>query len=222
MLNLVLKDFIVQKNYFLFALGYSFFIFFTFGYKGGPLASAAYIMGTVAIIYMFVQNSCAVDEKNNSEIILLSLPLTRNNIVISKYISSVMFALFTLAVISIVGFGLHTLGVGEILAITILETSAAVLLTSFFIALYLPVFFKLGYHKTRYVSMFMFFFLFFGPSTFISYIIENPEIQWIFNVTEMLVNCPEWYFLTAGLAAAGFLLTLSILLSNKFYKHRTF
>ena len=83
MLNLILKDLLVQKKSLLFALGYCFFLVFAFQ----SLQGAAPIAATVAVVYLLTQYSFTYEDKNKSETMLNSLPISRRDIVLAKYLS---------------------------------------------------------------------------------------------------------------------------------------
>lgn len=73
MLNLIKKDFCVQKKTFLLAVFYSAFVFVAFH----TMRQAAYIMGSLAIAYLFIMNANYADDKNRSEILINSLPIDK-------------------------------------------------------------------------------------------------------------------------------------------------
>lgn len=220
MYALLLKDILIQKKFFLTTLGYSFFLLIFMGGQGA--ISGAYIMGSVTLIYLFVQNSCASDEKNNSEIIINSLPITRSSVVISKYLSSIIFIIFNLMIISITGYFLSLLNIGNISPITLQDAAIILPATLFFTAVFLPFFFKFGFQKSRYFTLFGFLFLVFGPSYLINFIMENPEITWVNRLLTFLENSPSWLLGLAGAAGAASLLLLSVIISIRFYKKRAF
>jgi len=91
MLNLIIKDMIIQKKTFLYVLLYSVFISFAFS-SLKPIGVGLYVLNPVITTYFLITYALIYDDKNKSEIILNSLPLSRVDIVISKYISIFVFA----------------------------------------------------------------------------------------------------------------------------------
>lgn len=60
-------------------------------------------MGPVAISYMLVLSANANDEKNKSEIILNSLPISRSKIVFAKYLAVAVYIVLGLLLSGAVG-----------------------------------------------------------------------------------------------------------------------
>lgn len=83
MLNLVMKDIIVQKKSIAFAVLYIFFFIVAFQSVGEMTFTCA----ITAFSYILVMGGFAYDDKNKADIMLNSLPLKRYNIVLAKYIS---------------------------------------------------------------------------------------------------------------------------------------
>ena len=221
MISLIYKDMLLQKKMFLFGLGYSLFVLVAF--QNPVFAAGSYIMGAVAIAYMLILGACAYEDKNKSEVILLSLPLKRRNIVISKYLSVFFFTIASLALIGILGAlmkgcGLPVprryLGVTDILGTIV---SLAILVT-----LYFPLYFRFGYIKSRIVNMVLFLLVFFAPSLIREFGQNNSGPAPLKQVLSALNSIPGE---VALLAAAGFALLLmlaSLALSITLYKNREF
>ncbi|MCG9969458.1 ABC-2 transporter permease [Pelotomaculum terephthalicicum JT] len=85
MLNLILKDILIQKRTIIFALLYGVFIFFAFSKP--PFSQCIYSMGAMGISYILILTALQADFKNNTMVILNSLPVRRSEIVASKYLS---------------------------------------------------------------------------------------------------------------------------------------
>ena len=96
MLNLVIKDILVQKKIFIASILY--IIFFVIAFQS--LGMGMYTAAIVAIVYLMVSGGFAYDDKSKSDIMLNSLPIKRENIVMSKYISLFVYiAIGTIAYI---------------------------------------------------------------------------------------------------------------------------
>ena len=85
MLNLIIKDIIIQKKTFLYVFLYSIFISFTFSTLK-PSGLGLYVLCPIITTYFIITYALTYDDKNKSEIVLNSLPLRRDDIVISKYL----------------------------------------------------------------------------------------------------------------------------------------
>lgn len=182
MFSLVLKDILVQKKYVLFSIGYAFF--FTFIFK-----AMAFTMIPCIVSYMLILGACAYDDKNKCELMLNSLPINRTMLVISKYLSAFVFIfagiLLTFAsttILNLAGFAHFNrlMNLEDILG-----SSVGILLL---ICLYFPLFFKLGYQKSRYFLVAVFLLFFAGtaalseviskgttPPSFITYLNTQPD-----------------------------------------------
>ncbi|NLM05123.1 MAG: ABC-2 transporter permease, partial [Clostridiales bacterium] len=101
MLNLIKKEFIIQKKYLFYYIFYSIFIFVIFSMSSNESAKSAYILAAVSVTYIFIQYSCAIEDRNNSERILNSLPISKKSIVLSKYFSLMIFSIIAV-ILSIV------------------------------------------------------------------------------------------------------------------------
>ncbi|TBX38900.1 ABC-2 transporter permease [Bacillus thuringiensis] len=134
MYNLILKDFRLQKLMILFyLLGICFFI--------GTFGSFGFIVVLVAGSYMI--NLHYYDEKNNSHKFINSLPYSRNKIIMSKYIGTVLFTilvvLFSLLIQAVIQFASPNYGVEIETPQTIMVSVLTVML---FTSIYLPFFYR--------------------------------------------------------------------------------
>ncbi|AOY77925.1 ABC-2 transporter permease [Clostridium formicaceticum] len=220
MFSLIFKETIIQKKSFLFAILYGMFIFFVFGRGGGGLAPTTYIMGIVATTYIFIQTGCANDDKNKTEIIFNSLPISRREIVTAKYISSILFSIINLFMMMLLGSILSKLFLGKIHMITYGDIIMGLFSTWLLIAFYLPFYFKFGYIKTKYFNMFIFFLFFFAPSSLIPLIIGNPHHP----IAKMMISlAPDHSAILLGslfLAIAAIITFVSINISFIIYRKR--
>ncbi|MED2837544.1 ABC-2 transporter permease [Bacillus wiedmannii] len=134
MYNLILKDFRLQKLLILlYLLGICFFI--------GTFGSFGFIVVLVAGSYMI--NLHYYDEKNNSHKFVNSLPYSRNKIIMSKYIGTVLFTilvvLFSLLIQAVIQVASPTYGVEIENPQTIVLSILTVML---FTSIYLPFFYR--------------------------------------------------------------------------------
>ncbi|HDX9512232.1 TPA: ABC-2 transporter permease [Bacillus cereus] len=134
MYNLILKDFRLQKLMILFyLLGICFFI--------GTFGSFGFIVVLVAGSYMI--NLHYYDEKNNSHKFINSLPYSRNKIIMSKYIGTVLFTilvvLFSLLIQAVIQVASPNYGVEIETPQTIMVSILTVML---FTSIYLPFFYR--------------------------------------------------------------------------------
>jgi ABC-type transport system involved in multi-copper enzyme maturation permease subunit len=158
MIKLVWKDLLILKRYLWLAPLYGILAFFVFKTMPGGALSAA----TLGATYMLMVQASIQDDKNKSEIMLNSLPLRRQDIVFAKYLSVFLYAvlvilsfLLTQGVVTIIGIPI------SISQISLVKISEALVTMVVLISIYLPIYFKFGYLRSRMVGTILFFACFF-------------------------------------------------------------
>lgn len=152
MLNLIYKDIVIQKKSlaacFLFVIVYN--MLFLFSKENSRVMMS---IGLPLIIqYLFLTDVFLFDDRNKSYLILNSLPIGRRNIVISRYVSVFVFFIATISF----QFILSTLINRRI----IMKTDyivACFIIISVMNATCLPLYFKFGYAKLKYILIIIFF-----------------------------------------------------------------
>ena len=219
MLNLIIKDILVQKKSILFALGYCFFLVFAFQ----SLEQAAPIVANIAVVYILLLNSFAYEDKNKSEIMLNSLPISRSDIVLAKYLS--IFIYMGLAILSYMSSCLFVKALGIPIKVVLLNLegiTAAFLFVSLMSSIYLPIIFKFGYIKAKLFNLAMFLLFFFVPTVLVN-IYSNPKYyNSIAGFVEWLTRWNRWQIATLLIGISLFILSLSYWVSAYIYKNREF
>ena len=229
MYNLVWKDILILKRSLWIALLYGFVVVFAFGYmKEGALSAA-----TVGVSYMLLSQACLYDDKNKSELMLISLPLLRRTIVLAKY-----FTIFIYAALAILSFllaqGLVTVS-GIPISITKISLEGflgALIAVSVLMSIYLPIYFKLGYHKSKIIGMMLFFACFFlvpGAITVVVHGLSGEHGLALQNFVASIQRVLGWLQSQADWQIAGYLFALDLILlassfglSLRFYTRREF
>ncbi|MEH7458917.1 ABC-2 transporter permease [Bacillus sp. JJ1127] len=140
MKQLIIKDFIVQRNFFIWYIIYPFLF-----YMATHDNQSTFTLTTVIIPVMIIMRTFYSDEKNESEKMFTSLPICRKQMIWAKY----MFAL-TILIISViiayftVGVQLRMETVNFIKMTVVPSMSLSFIIFSFM----LPIYFMLGYQKT--------------------------------------------------------------------------
>ncbi|MFJ6209167.1 ABC-2 transporter permease [Lysinibacillus sp. NPDC092081] len=99
MINLILKDVLIQKKIILFYI-VTIILYLLSG------ISSLILLGFVYSV-VFIMSAFSYDEKDNANILLNSLPYTRKEIVSSKYIGSLIFATIFIFIVYIGDFLLN-------------------------------------------------------------------------------------------------------------------
>ncbi|EGW41651.1 ABC-2 transporter permease [Desulfosporosinus sp. OT] len=229
MVNLIWKDFVILKRYLIIAPIYGFLVCFAFSHITNGALSAV----TVGVSYMLVIQTCLLDDKNKSELMLNSLPLHRKDIVFAKYLSC-----FVYAVLAILFFGLAQLVI-SFTGIPILEhqitlegIAGAMVAMMILISFYFPFYFKLGYLRSRMVGMIMLFSCFFLIPllrTLFVFGLEGTNNSTLRNIVTFMQRLVSWLQTLADWQVAGYILSLAIILmacsvslSLRFYIRREF
>lgn len=219
MLNLILKDLILNKKYLWFALLYSILMLFAFqNYPGEQL-----IVITIGIGYMLMINASAYDEKNNFQIMLNSLPISRFQIVCAKYISILLYAglaflstLMAVFIIQIFHLSIYTS------PLTPLGVISAFFTLSLMSGLYYPVYFKIGYIKSNLIRTLFFMLFFFAPIFLSAYLQSELKKPLVRNLLQGINARSSAQLSHILLVSMILFLGLSLALSLRFYEQREF
>lgn len=152
MFNLIIKDFIILKKVLITSVAYGLLFSFTFQSFGNP--TTVYVAVTTVVAYMLLTSACAYDDKYKADIILNSLPIKRREIVIAKYISMIFFLAIGLGITFIITSLINASGFGKMNRLmNVQDTMGCAACVILIGACYLPIYFKFGYIKSKYVSV---------------------------------------------------------------------
>lgn len=221
MLQLIKKDFLLQKKSLYFVIGYAIFIFFAF--QDAAFAGFKYIMGGSAISYILIMTAIAHEEKNNSDVILNSLPLSRKTIVQGRYLMILTSIVFTMIMMGIIGFIIYNVGFPKLERLISLSDFLGVLLgVAFLSSVYYPLFIKFGSKYMRIFNIILFMIVFFFPSFISGIIAESPDNSFWQNVGDKInsITVPEFYCLSLLISLT--MLMASYLIALKIYENKEF
>lgn len=209
MFHLIKKDILIQKKTVLLALLY-LIIFTVFISQNELIGLTASVF---AVSYMLVMGACALEDKNNSDMMLISLPIKKWLIVLSKYVSLYGYAACSLLICYL----LYVIAEVVHLPIKIHPVTADGVLIIFFIitlmgAIYFPLIFKFGYIKSKMANFILFFVLFSFCMSLTEETSVNQLIQQWSNNTIMIF----------AFLALSIILAISYSISLVFYKNREF
>jgi ABC-2 type transport system permease protein len=224
MVNLIIKDILILKKSLL--IGAIYPVIFMFAYQEAGIA--AFLVSVVAVTYILVLTACAYDDKNKSDILLNSLPIGRNLVVLSRYLSVYVFSLvgviFYMAAYVLVN-------VANIPVKTSLLTIESVIAALFSVTLtnsiYFPVYYKMGYAKSKIVNFILFFSVFIGVNT-LSGLIKKYSVEgtatgkFIESALEFLAGLSDLQIALGIVIIMLIIVSISYRLSLKFYKNKEF
>jgi hypothetical protein len=175
---------------------------------------------------MLPMTALAYDERSNWFKYALTMPLNRKNLVLSKYTLGGLFVLVAFVfneVLSVLLIGLGNMGVISVRSMSLLEMTTmagtSALVSIFFLAVIMPIFFKLGVETGRIAMMG----LFFIPSILVFLVLKFVPKQPAFIPT--LINTVETHAFLFELLGVGVVilsLLLSIWISLKIFEKKEF
>ena len=219
MLQLIVKDMLIQKKTLL--LGLFYVILMVVAMQSS--ATAMLPTGVMALTYILMMTACAHEDKSKADILLNSLPVGRPFIVMAKYLSvfvyaalGVIYYMLVTGIINAVGIPLRTYPV------TAEGLVGALFAVSFIISIYFPAFIKMGYIRSKFINFIMFFVIFFGIGALASVFNAETDSALVSGIKEILFGLSEFQAVAGILAIILLMLAGSYLLSVRFYKSREF
>lgn len=215
MFSLIFKDIIIQKKTVSYMLLY---IVVVIVFMDGLSSDALYVLITVTIAFAVSSGAFAIDEKYRSEMVMASLPITRSELVQSRYLSVFVYAAASILVMTLVGIMINICNIHFIKLnyITLLDVkrilAACVLITS----INYPMYFKYGYNKAK-IANFLIYFMFFTAVITIS---ENSSEGKIDSYLSFMSNLSNGSFQIIGGLALVLIFTVSYFISINCYEKK--
>jgi hypothetical protein len=218
-LNLIVKDMLIQKKQLIFAIIYFLFLTLVFQNSSFPLSALMHFWITIVIVYTFITAAAACDDK--SVLVLNSLPIKRKSIVLAKYSSAFVYAAAVLLAIALISNVVPDLGAPIALRpLTAGEIAGALAGTALFCSYYFPLYFKFGTFKTRYINMLALLFLFFAPGLLMDLIKLHPYR--LVRFASAINKISLWQLETMTALVLLAILLLSLFISLRIYESRDF
>lgn len=218
MLNLVIKDILVQRRTFFGAFVYLLFFIFAFQ----SLEGNVYTSAIVAFVYLLVMGAFAYDDKSKADIMLNSLPIKRKNIVMAKYISLFAYVVIGTVVFSVITSVISMLNISiKTYPVTVELLVSAILAISILNSISFPLMFKWGYNKARVFNMILFLSIFFSAPLLVNFF-SKPDSEFIATVVAFLKRQSDITIISGLLSLSFIILFISYLTSLRFYKKREF
>lgn len=223
MLNLILKDILIQRRSFLIGFTYSLFILFIFKSNTFAQENGKFIIGVVSIAYIFATYSIEYDEKNNCHSMLNSLPLRRKEIVLAKYLSLAVYNVIGILIMMITGIVSKVVGFDSVSYTVDLKSIVYVFAAIFLLfAIFYPLYFKISYSKTRYINTFLYLSVIFVPSC-LDYLFKNIKGDSNLKfLLEMILNKSDMMQQALFLIAVIIITTISFFISVRNYTAKNF
>lgn len=213
--KLIMKDVLVQKRVFPYLLLYIPFALLTMRKLN---SSSLYVIISLTIAYMLASNSFALEEVSQSGRVILSLPVSRKEVVMSKYISIFVYIAAAIIVMSAVGGVLNTFAADSVRLkyITITEIKSIIVSCTIICCIIFPLQFKLGYAKARIASIIVYIMLF-SVVPILMDKLNNLSMENIIGMSNLLKSVTEGWI---GIALLGVIWLASYFISLNFYENR--
>lgn len=206
-LYLIQKDILLVRKFLLLLIPYALYMSF-FDMAG---------IGVIAVMpsMLMLINACTLDTRNINQRFVISLPVSRSEVVLSKYLSIVPFCLIGMILYSAVFAGMKLLGLtADAYPLTnlLLSLLAVPLLAS----IYFPIFFWLGPKGAQVVNL-----VFVMATVFLSGLLIAPFRGSLSGLSQYLdISGRGVLPILIGLVGLLVVLTLSYLLSVKLFTSR--
>lgn len=220
MLNLVLKDFLVQERSLkdiIISILLTFLLIFIFQFLG---ATCTYIVTPVLFIISFIIYSCGFGEKNDIDIMINSLPVSRKDIVFSKYLSIFVFFVIGIAITIIFSTMLKLSGLSHINRfINLQDIIISYIFTVVYSSIYLPIYLWLGYLKSQSINRILNFCIFICLICIVvvATVIDNGTARK--SIMDFVFNFKLFMFISC-ICFSIILIFISIVTSLKLYLNR--
>ncbi|RSK25630.1 ABC-2 transporter permease [Bacillus sp. HMF5848] len=219
MFSLLYKDILLQKKLLVFGVVYIMIMIVAFN----QAAEAMFIGSIVALTYMMTLTCCAYDDKNKTDVLLNSLPINKLVVVLSRYVSVFMFAAIAVVYYVAIAFVLKLIQFPFEAAVPTLEAIIGGLVGLAFInSVYFPIFFRLGYIKSKIVNFVLFFGVFLGLGSVIPSLAKKLDSTAQEGFVYFFTSLSEIQIMAGMIAVIIILLSSSFALSLYFYKRREF
>jgi len=217
MLNLIIKDFLIQKKAVVLAIFYILFFIIVFQSIGETMFAPAII----AFTYILVMGAFAYDDKNKADLMINSLPIRRVKVVMAKYVSIFVYLVIGTAAYIII-YNITTMAniPLKVYPVTFEALVGAVLGVSLMNSIHFPLLFRIGYTKARIFNLGIFFAFFFGFPWLGK--LAKADNRFIAAVRDFSQYQSDAVIGLSILAVTLVILLASYSLSIKFYKQRDF
>ncbi|KEK26150.1 ABC-2 transporter permease [Bacillus gaemokensis] len=206
MQQLVLKDLLLQRKLVVLYLAYAFFLLLI-NFNNDALLTICCM--TIPFIGTIV--SVGHEVKNESEIILNSLPFQREEIVIAKYILASILIVIGIILSFLIGLIQHQLGTLDMNGMMMWGAMLGGIVGAIlYVSIALPIGFGMGHISSKYIALFVGTIFAFSSGMIVKNLWMNVENQWSSSL-----------FVNAILLTGIFLIYVaSMVLSVSLYKER--
>ncbi|WP_313800236.1 ABC-2 transporter permease [Cytobacillus sp.] len=218
MYHLIKKDILMQKK----ALKLSVLLIIFFTITLSNMGPAGLTVGVLAISYQLVLGASALEDKNKSDVILISLPIKRTTIVLSKYVSIYIYAAYAALGFYLIYLITSLLNLPLDIPFNFSGFIGAIIAVTLFCSIAFPLIFKYGFLKAKMANLFIFFVFVFGGTGLVSYLNKNNKLLMSQDIISFFRNSSDIELLLILAVPLVLILICSYNISLAFYKKREF
>jgi ABC-type transport system involved in multi-copper enzyme maturation permease subunit len=221
MFSLVVKDILIQKKSLYSMILYPLVGVLALGYSFG--ISSGYIFSIVSIGYVMVLAASGYDEKNKFDIVINSLPVSRDDAVIAKYLSVLVIFIIATLLTGIAGLLVKISGLFPFVdIINVSEIISAAVTLCIYFSIYFPLNFKFGTIKMKYVNMFLYLAFYCAILAANSVAKQGESGAMIQRLTSFIGGLPKNSLYCLIAAVLLIIVSVSINISIKIYRRKDF
>ncbi|MCY6370886.1 ABC-2 transporter permease [Clostridium ganghwense] len=219
MFNLILKDVTVTKKTNIILVVYAV-ILSVIGLKMPEASGFLYIMSIFMIAYITILTANSYDEKYKFHISLNSLPINKKDIVLSKYLSLVVYVIFYSMVVILLTNILYSLGFKSSgRAATIWDLIVSFNILGIFYSIYYPLYYKFEGSKLRIFSFILYILVIVSPG-YVVKLIKTTNGQHILYLLSKINNINTLHL--SFFVVVLIIMFISIQISTKIYSNKEF
>ncbi|MDI3411967.1 ABC-2 transporter permease [Bacillus sonorensis] len=194
-------------------------VFFTFTLAN--IGQVGFLVSVLAVTYQLALGASSLEDKNNSDKILISLPIRKSTIVLSKYASIYVYAAFAILIYYVVYLVIKLVNAPLDISFNLTGILGAAVTVTLFCSISFPLIFKYGYLKSRMANMVIFFVFIFGGSGLFKFL-NQGSASWNQSIIAFLQNATETGAIALLICVLLLILILSYTVSLHFYQKREF
>lgn len=218
MYHLIKKDILMQKR----ALRLSVLLIIFFTITLSNIGPAGLTVGVLTVTYQLVLGACALEDKNNGDIILISLPIRRNTIVLSKYVSIYVYAAYATLGFYLTYLIINLLNLPLDIPFNFTGFIGAIMAVTLFSSISFPLIFKYGFLKSKMANLIIFFVFVFGGTGLVSYLSGNNKLMLNQDIITFFSNRSDIVLLMILMVPMVLILICSYFVSLTLYRKREF
>lgn len=220
MYNLVIKEFLLQKKYMIIYVLYGIGIAAAACFTPGIVSNFFYVFYITTASYLSVMYSNGYEMKGQSEVMLNSLPVNREQIINAKYVYLQILIILYSILIFIFSVTARVIKINSTATFNINMYVISFIVLGLVFSIYYPLYFKLGREKLRIVTLFFYLIIFISPE-FYSKAARNPEKYHLVKVLTFVTDNTNLVLISLS-AVVILLLIASSSISTRIYKNKEF